>query len=265
MPLLSTGFVIAGAYADKVRRVLFAQLRDMIKRGEVSNRTVAARAGELNRILYEILVNRLRIEKGDVVRIRIEYEVKNGDVEWKLDTLRVEAFRRVPDDEIQRAVKESIERYEEILASEVTEEEKAWTEAREREIEREVQRQAEKTRQAVSGPRLTTLTDTGVEVADIAFYGETRSGESLALLKDPKGDNVGLLVLEPVNGAARATVIIVVPRRGAYRATIPVTEPVERIKENPQILLDKIRGAKYVEIDREEAESMIKSKLEDLM
>jgi len=29
---LSTGLVIAGAYADKLRRTLFAQLRDLVKK-----------------------------------------------------------------------------------------------------------------------------------------------------------------------------------------------------------------------------------------
>ncbi len=36
MPLLSTGLIIAGAYADKVRRTLFAQLKDKIKHNEIT-------------------------------------------------------------------------------------------------------------------------------------------------------------------------------------------------------------------------------------
>jgi len=99
--VLRTGLVIAGGYADKVRRVLFAQLRDKIKSGELSNQEVARAAGELNRLLYEIIVNRLRLDKGDVVRITIEYEVEDGTITFKLDTLSIEAWRRVPDEEIR--------------------------------------------------------------------------------------------------------------------------------------------------------------------
>ncbi len=98
---LRTGLVIAGGYADKVRRVLFAQLRDKIKAGELSNQEVARAAGELNRLLYEIIVNRLRLDKGDVVRIVVEYDVEDGNIVFKLDTLTIEAWRRVPEEEIR--------------------------------------------------------------------------------------------------------------------------------------------------------------------
>ncbi|HIE58698.1 MAG TPA: DUF2258 domain-containing protein [Hydrogenothermaceae bacterium] len=57
MPQLSTGLVIAGAYADKLRRVLFAQLRDKIKAGELTNQLVAQKAGELNRLLFKWTVS----------------------------------------------------------------------------------------------------------------------------------------------------------------------------------------------------------------
>ena len=116
MPVLRSGLVIAGGYADKVRRVLFAQLRDQLKSGEIEGREVARAAGELNRLLFEILVDRLRLDKGDVVRITVEYEVSNGRITWKLDTLSVQAWRRMPDEEIQPAVREVIESAGEILS-----------------------------------------------------------------------------------------------------------------------------------------------------
>lgn len=116
MPVLRSGLVIAGGYADKVRRVLFAQLRDQLKSGEIEGREVARAAGELNRLLFEILVDRLRLDKGDVVRIIVEYEVSNGRITWKLDTLSVQAWRRMPDEEIQPAVREVIESAGEILS-----------------------------------------------------------------------------------------------------------------------------------------------------
>jgi len=77
MVLLSTGFIIAGAYAGKVRKTLFAQLRDHVKRGEVSAQEVA-RAAELNRALYHILVERLKSDKGDAIKAKVEYDVEGA-------------------------------------------------------------------------------------------------------------------------------------------------------------------------------------------
>ncbi len=115
MPTLRTGLVIAGAYADKVRRVLFAQLRDKVKEGALTNQEVARAAGELNRLLFDILVNKLGVDKGDVVRITIDYEVEGGEITWKIETLQIQAWRRIPDEQVAQAVKESIERSEEIM------------------------------------------------------------------------------------------------------------------------------------------------------
>ena len=103
---LSTGFVIAGAYATKVRRTLFAQLKEEVKAGNLSSTEVARAAGELNRILFEIIVNRLNLDKGDVVRVRIEYVVEDGTIKWRLGTLEIEAFRRIPDADVREAIEE---------------------------------------------------------------------------------------------------------------------------------------------------------------
>ncbi len=115
MPQLSSGLVIAGAYADKVRRTLFAQLKDSIRKGEVTAQEVARAAGELNRILYEILVDKLRIDKGDVVRVRISYDIEDGKIKWDYDSLRLEVFRRVPEEEISKAIREITAKVEEVL------------------------------------------------------------------------------------------------------------------------------------------------------
>lgn len=108
MALLSTGFIITGAYADKVRKTLFAQLREYVKRGEVSSQEVARAVAELNRALYHILVEKLKSDKGDVVRARIEYDVEDGKLVWKYDTLQLEVFKRIPDEDIRRIVKETV-------------------------------------------------------------------------------------------------------------------------------------------------------------
>ncbi len=111
---LSTGLVIAGAYADKIRKVLFAQLREALKKGEIENREVARAAAELNRVLFHILVDRLGTDKGDVVRVRIDYELDKGAIKWMWDTLRLEVFKRVPEEVISKALGESLEHVEEL-------------------------------------------------------------------------------------------------------------------------------------------------------
>jgi len=100
MPVLSSGLVIAGAYADKVRRTLFAQLKDSIRKGDISAQEVARAAGELNRILYHILVDKLRIDKGDVVRVRISYDIEDGKIKWDYSSLNIEVFKREQEDKI---------------------------------------------------------------------------------------------------------------------------------------------------------------------
>ena len=115
VPQLSSGLVIAGAYADKIRRTLFAQLKDSIRKGEITAQEVARAAGELNRILYHILVEELKTDKGDVVRVRISYDVEDGKIKWDYDSLRLEVFRRVPEEEVGKAVREITAKIEEVL------------------------------------------------------------------------------------------------------------------------------------------------------
>ncbi len=114
IPLLSSGYVIAGAYADKLRRTMFAQLKDHIKNGEITAQEVARSVGELNRMLYTLLVEKLKIQKGDLVRIRINYDVKDGKIVWDRSTLKIEAFRRIPDEEIASSVEDFISKWDEI-------------------------------------------------------------------------------------------------------------------------------------------------------
>ncbi len=116
---LSSGYVIVGAYADKIRRTLFAQLRDVVKSGKIDSKEVARAAAELNRLLYEIYVNRLKVDKGDVTRVRVDYTIKDDKIEWSFDTLEVEVFRRIPDDEVAKVVKDVTERAKEITEAEV--------------------------------------------------------------------------------------------------------------------------------------------------
>jgi len=115
MPRLSSGFVIAGAYADKIRRTVFAQLRDAIKEGTLKSNEVAFGIAQLNKLLYSILVEGIKVDKGDVVRVVIEYEVVSGKIEWKLDTLKIEVFRRVPDEEVRKVIESRLSKAEAIM------------------------------------------------------------------------------------------------------------------------------------------------------
>ena len=114
MATLNTGLIIVGAYADKVRRTLFAQLRDKVKSKEIDSKMIAKASGDLNKLLYEIFVNRLKLNKGDVVRIVVDYDVENGNVVWNLDSLRIEVFKRLPEEDYAEIVKESVKRIEEL-------------------------------------------------------------------------------------------------------------------------------------------------------
>ena len=105
MPTLNTGLIIAGAYADKARRVLMAQVK-----GQVDTQEAIRAIGELNKLLFDVLVNEIKAEKGDVVRIVVDYDIKEGRIKWNYDTLRLEFFKRVPDEEVNKKVKEALTR-----------------------------------------------------------------------------------------------------------------------------------------------------------
>ncbi|MEM4699753.1 MAG: DUF2258 domain-containing protein [Candidatus Nezhaarchaeales archaeon] len=109
---LITGLVIAGGYADKVKKTMFAQLKEEVSKGAVDQKEVARAAAELNQLLYKVIVDKLKSDKGDVVRARVDYDIINGRIEFKLDTLRLEYFKRVPDEEVARAVEEAVAEYQ---------------------------------------------------------------------------------------------------------------------------------------------------------
>lgn len=117
---LRSGLVIAGAYADKLRRVAFAQLKSLIKEGVISAKDVAYHVAQLNKLLYRILVDTLKIDKGDVVRISINYRVVDGKIEWDFSSLKIEAFRRIPQEEVDEAVRKVVERAGEVLEEAVS-------------------------------------------------------------------------------------------------------------------------------------------------
>ncbi len=233
MPELSTGLVIAGAYADKVRRTLFAQLKDSVKSGSLTAQDVARGAAELNRLLFEILVNRLGLDKGDVVRIRVAYDVQGSNIVWHLNTLRVEAFRRIPDEEVDAKVREALQ--------EVEMPEAPATEAAEAEA-----------------PSIEGL------VASAELLGRTVDGALLFALKSSSGENVGLALVEDRAGA---TVLdaVVVPREGKpLRIYSKLEEPLGEVEGNPGIVVGRVRTGKPAELDRETAEALLRERMSKL-
>ncbi|MEM4461108.1 MAG: DUF2258 domain-containing protein [Nanopusillaceae archaeon] len=109
MTRLSTGFVIVGAYAKKLRKTLFAQLKDKIKDKEIANK-LAYSSAQLNKLLFEVIVNKLKLEKGDLVKIVIEYEFDENkkEVNWKYDTLKIISYKKVPQEEIEKHLEETL-------------------------------------------------------------------------------------------------------------------------------------------------------------
>ncbi|NJE25545.1 DUF2258 domain-containing protein [Thermococcus sp. MV5] len=100
MPRLSTGFVRASGYANKVRKVLFA-----LTRGELNPEKVVRAAAQLNQYLFEKL-QETGVRKEDVVRISIEFSIRNSEIMWNYDTLKIEVYKREEEEKLVEAMKE---------------------------------------------------------------------------------------------------------------------------------------------------------------
>jgi len=83
---LSTGFVRASGYDRKVRRVLFAMLGD-----KLPDDAILKAAAELNKRVFEELQRR-KIEKRDVIRIICDFDIKDNEIIWDWNSLKIEAY-----------------------------------------------------------------------------------------------------------------------------------------------------------------------------
>ncbi|MDI3474556.1 MAG: hypothetical protein PWQ79_428 [Thermococcaceae archaeon] len=101
---LSTGFVRAAGYANKVRRVLFA-----LTRGKVPPEEVVRAAGELNQLLFDKL-QELGVRKEDVVRITVEFSIQEGRINWDYESISIEVYRKEEAGTLARAMEEVEER-----------------------------------------------------------------------------------------------------------------------------------------------------------
>ncbi|AJC72518.1 hypothetical protein X802_10415 [Thermococcus guaymasensis DSM 11113] len=105
---LSTGYVRASGYAHKVRRVLFA-----LTRGKVDPKEVIRAAGELNQRIFERLLE-LKVDKADVVRITVPFEIEDGRIVWDYGNLKIEVYKKGEEERLAKALEEVEEREREL-------------------------------------------------------------------------------------------------------------------------------------------------------
>ncbi|MCD6523529.1 MAG: DUF2258 domain-containing protein [Thermococcus sp.] len=105
---LSTGYVRASGYAHKVRRVLFA-----LTRGKVDPKEVIRAAGELNQRIFERLLE-LKVDKADVVRITVPFEIEDGRIVWDYENLKIEVYKKGEEERLAKALEEVEEREREL-------------------------------------------------------------------------------------------------------------------------------------------------------
>lgn len=105
---LRTGIIPAARFAVKVRRVALAAFRKYAPR-EVVIRDVS----EFNKKLYDLIVNKMKCEKGDLIRIVVE---ATYDEEAKKITFEEPVIERfVPENQIRMEYEERIKILEEEL------------------------------------------------------------------------------------------------------------------------------------------------------
>ncbi|AIU70753.1 hypothetical protein TEU_10630 [Thermococcus eurythermalis] len=105
---LSTGYVRASGYAHKVRRVLFA-----LARKKVEPKEIIRASAELNQRIFEEF-QRLNVSKEDVVRITVDFRIKDGSIVWDYDSLRIEVYRKGEEERLAKAMEEVEEREREL-------------------------------------------------------------------------------------------------------------------------------------------------------
>ncbi|HII61841.1 DUF2258 domain-containing protein [Pyrococcus horikoshii] len=108
MPKLMSGFVRASGYANKVRRVLFA-----VTRGKVPPEEVVRASAEINKTIFEKL-QEMGVKKEDVVRIAFDFDIEDGKILWKPETLKIEVYKKEEEEKLALAMEE-VEQMEKTL------------------------------------------------------------------------------------------------------------------------------------------------------
>jgi len=267
---LSTGLIIAGAYADKLRRTLFAQLKDYVKQDKELAREIARAAGEINRLLYHILVENLKSDKGDVVRIRVKYrfDPRERRVRWDYDTLYVEFFKRQPDDQVnaivENVIKEKLREIMELYATPqaAEEAERAFKEAVKPPEEVAV---VEKPVEAPKPVSAEVVEETLAQILGSADpIGETASGGVVFKIADKRGNNIGLASVEPRAGGWVIDAVIIYERK-AFRAYLKASRDRDFYINNPDELISELAKARPIPISAEDAKKLIQGKMAEVV
>jgi len=114
---LSTGLIIAARYADKLRRVALVAFKKLAPT-EIIIRDIA----ELNKTLYEKLVNEMKIGKLDVIRILVDAEYNEEDKKIYFSNLKIQRF--YTEEDINRIVSEKVEELNKKIENLIKENEK---------------------------------------------------------------------------------------------------------------------------------------------
>ncbi len=220
MPRVSSGLIIAGAYANKLRRVMFATLK-----GRVDNKEVARATGELNALLFE-LFREVGVEKGDVVRITIEYNIENGKIVWKWDTLEVQHYKPLEEttSKIKELLPKVLEKREEITARPVP----------------------------------------PIEI-EIEYLGTVKEGlEDVYAIKTSREETyatIGAVRVLFKDDLGEALAIIVTPEGRAFKYTMSLKynpDPLETAKVIKEELTKALSENRVEEVEREKAKEMLK-------
>jgi len=103
---LRTGIIPAARFADKMRRVALAAFKGYAPR-EVIIRDVA----EFNKKLYDIIVNQMKCEKGDLIRIIVDVTYDEEGQRLIFGEPKIERF--VPESQIRAEYEKRIRELEE--------------------------------------------------------------------------------------------------------------------------------------------------------
>ncbi|MCX8203166.1 MAG: DUF2258 domain-containing protein, partial [Nitrososphaeria archaeon] len=79
----------------------------LVQTGQLDSEEVARAAGVINALLYEVIVERVKLRKNDVVRVTVNYRLRDRTLEWDMDSLQLELYRRVDAEEVKSALAEA--------------------------------------------------------------------------------------------------------------------------------------------------------------
>lgn len=247
---LNTGIVIAGAYADKVRRTLFAQLGSYVRAGRDYATEIARGAAELNMILYYIIVEGLRSDKGDAVRIRIRYayDAERNVLEWDYGSLKIEFYRKVPDEQVDSICRKTIS--------------EKLVEARSR-FKPAARFEVEKTQPQIPQVQPIEHVDLSNLISRVEEYGETPTGGLVFVARDNTGRMIGMGSIDYEAGDIYVDTIVIHGESG-YRARFRAGRNIEEYRSNLDLLLSEIRSRGFVALNPMDARRLVEEKMRSI-